>query len=160
MRTFNSQIKKTLRLWSIPLLSLLWSVTAQAQCVDFLPLADNTMLGSAFMRAGYQFQTPPGTMAFVNDTVDINGDLAHGVQFPALRVRLPAPSMSVAIEIGVFNSPFVTIRGIDSAGAVVAMVFVPADDTIHDVALTSLVPIESLRITGGGNEAVIDEICM
>lgn len=158
MRDTNIR-KSFLTLLSIPLLCLLWAAPAQAQCVDFLALPDNTQLGSVFQQAGYQFQTPQGTMAFVNETIDVNGDLAHGVQFPALRVRLPAPSLSVAIEIAVFNTPFVTIRGIDGTGAVVASVFVPADNTIHDVALTSLVPIERLRVSGGGNEAVINEIC-
>ena len=35
MSTFTSRITKTLPLWSIPLLSLLWSAPAHAQCVDF-----------------------------------------------------------------------------------------------------------------------------
>jgi hypothetical protein len=98
----------------------------------------------------------------INDTIDDAGNLAHGVRFPGspgLRVRLPAPSTSVDIVIGVFHGPFVTIRGIDASGAVVATTFVPADNLIHDVPLTSVVPMVSLRFSGGGNEGVITEIC-
>ena len=143
MSTFSARINKTLRLCGIPLLSLLWSAPAHAQCVDFLPIAAPAPLPNTFTHSSYQFQVAPLTSMSINDTIDVAGNLAHGVRFPGspgLRVRLPAPSMSVAIVIGAFHSPFVTIRGIDASGAVVATTFVPADNLIHDVPLASAVP--------------------
>ena len=163
MSRFTSRITKTLPLWSIPLLSLLWSAPAHAQCVDFLPLGAPNPLPDTFTHSGYQFEIAPLTSMSMNDTIDVAGNLAHGVRFPpspGLRVRLPAPSMSVAIEIGAFHPPdAVTIRGISASGAVVAKISVPADNLIHAVVLNSTTPMVGLWFSGGGNEAVLIEIC-
>jgi len=131
-------------------------------CVNFLPLADNTVLGNNFVRGGHQFQSLGGGLVpFVNVFSDLNGDDVHGVQFDnaGIRVAQPSPADVVDVTIGVFDLPGVQIRAFDATGAVVDSAFVPADNIIHPVTLDGATDITRLRFTGGGNEAVINEIC-
>jgi hypothetical protein len=137
-------------------------VSAQISCVDFLAIADNTVMGNMFNVNGFQFKSPGGMVPFVNVFVDILGNPVHGVQFSnmGIIVRPPSPATSVDIEIGVFHNPNVTIRAINAAGGLEDVTTVPWDDTVHNVTLTSAVdPIVLLRFNGGGNEGVINEIC-
>jgi hypothetical protein len=142
-------------------------LTAAAQalvpaCVDFLPLADNTVLGTVFTRDGYDFRAPAGGLVpFVNETVDLLGTLVHGAQFDnaGLRVTLPAPADAVEVSIGVFATPGVQIRAVDAAGVIVDSAFVAADNILHTVTLDGVQDINRLRFTGGGNEGTIQEIC-
>lgn len=131
-------------------------------CVDFLALADNTVLGNNFVRGGYQFQSLGGGLVpFVNVFFDLNGDDVHGVQFDnaGIRVAPPSPADVVDVTIGVFHPPGVQVRAFDATGAVVDTAFVPPDNIIHTVTLDGATDITRLRFTGGGNEAVINEIC-
>lgn len=131
-------------------------------CVDFLSLADNAGLGNNFVRGGYQFQSLGGGLVpFVNVFLDLNGDDVHGAQFDTagLRVAPPNPADVVEVTIGVFHPPGVQIRAFDAAGAVVDTAFVPPDNIIHTVTLDGATDITRLRFTGGGDEAVINEIC-
>ncbi len=134
---------------------------AAPACVDFLALADNTVLGNNFTRAGYQFQSLGGLVPFVNETIDLLGTLVHGAQFSntGLRVALPAPADAVEVSIGVFAAPGVQLRAVDAAGVVVDSAFVPADNILHTVTLDGVTDISRLRFTGGGNEGTIQEIC-
>lgn len=131
-------------------------------CVDFLPLADNTGLGNNFVRSGYQFQSLGGGLVpRVNVFLDRNGDDVHGVQFDntGLSVAPPSPADVVDVTIGVFHPPGVQIRAFDPAGAVVDSAFVPADNILHTVTLDGATDITLLGFIGGGDEAVINEIC-
>jgi hypothetical protein len=154
-------IKKLfLTLLTVP--GIFLSANAKAACVDFAGIADDTVLGNTFVLNGFAFQAQPGNQVFVNVFNDINGDLVHGAQFEntGIQVILPAASAQVDIEIGVFNTPGVRIRALDAAGLVVDMLGVPADNQLHNVALSSVAnPIASIQMRGGGNEAVINEIC-
>jgi len=130
-------------------------------CVDFQALADNTVLGVSFTRNSYDFQSLAGLVPFVNDTVDLLGTLVHGVQFDnsGLRVALPAPADTVDVTMGVFHPPGVQILAFDAVGTVVDSAFVPADNIAHTVTLDGAKDITRLRFVGGGDEAIISEIC-
>lgn len=134
-------------------------------CVDFFPIPDNTVLGTNFVRSAFTFTSLAvaggGIVPFVNEGLDALGDVTHGLQFAdgGLRVRAPAPADTVDITIAVFHPPQVGIRALDAAGLVVDSVSVPADNTRHTVTLDGGQDITRLRFTGGGEEAVIEEIC-
>lgn len=134
---------------------------AAPACVDYLPVADNTALGNTFVRGGYKFQALGGLTAMVNVTIDILGNDVHGVQFmdTGIRVATPSPADTVDVTMGVFHTPFVLIRAYDAAGALVDSAQVPADYIEHTVTLDGAQDITRLRMTGGGNEAIIEEIC-
>lgn len=153
---------KMLFLTLLTVQGVLFSVAAKAACVNFLAFSDNTNLGNTFVLNSVTFQSRPGSQAFVNVFNDINGDPVHGAQFEndGIQVILPTASVQVDIEIGVFNTPGVGIRGLDAAGLVVDVLGVPTDDQLHNVTLSSVGnPIAFLQLRGGGNEAVINEIC-
>lgn len=135
---------------------------AAASCVDFLALADNTALGNNFLRDSYQFQSHgAGVVPFVNVFIDLLGNDVHGVQFDdaGIRVAVPAPAAAVDVTVGVFHTPRVRIRAFDASGALVDTASVAADNIVHTVTLDGASDITRLRLTGGGNEAVINEIC-
>lgn len=134
----------------------------QVGCVDFLAFPDNTVLGVNFTLNGFQFRSRPGLVPFVNVFADALGNPVHGVQFPdaGLGVKLDAPTNVVNIRIGVFNNPPVSIRGYDATRTPVAGAGVPADNIMHNVNLVSGGnPIVFVGFVGGGNEAVINQIC-
>jgi hypothetical protein len=136
-------------------------VPAVPACVDFLPLADNAVLGTNFVRGGYDFHALAGGVPFVNVFTDVQGTAVHGAQFgnAGIRILPPAPADTVDVTMGVFNTPMVTIRAFDAAGALVDTAFVPADNIVHTVTLDGAQDITRMRLTGGGQEAVINEIC-
>jgi hypothetical protein len=132
-------------------------------CVDFIPIPDNTSMGTDFLRNGFAFRSPAaaGIIPFVNEGLDVLGALVHGLQFPdaGLLVKTPAPADAVHVKIAVFHPPQVVIRAVNAAGVVVDSASVPADNTRHTVTLDGVQDISRLRFTGGGEEAIVEEVC-
>lgn len=135
---------------------------AQAGCVNFLAYPDNTVLGSNFTVNGFTFQKLGGFNPFVNVFPDAAGKTVHGPQFAnaGLTVTLPTPSGIIAILIGLFAPAEATIQALNASGGIEDVQQLPADNLLHNITLTQTTePITRLRITGGGNEAVIHRIC-
>lgn len=135
---------------------------AQASCASFLAYPDNTVLGSNFTINGFTFQKLGSFNPFVNVFPDAAGKTVHGAQVAnaGLTVTLPAPSGIIAILIGLFAPAEATIQALNASGGIEDVQQLPTDDLLHNVTLTQTTePITHLRITGGGNEAVIHRIC-
>ncbi len=130
--------------------------------VDFLAFPDNQPFPGRFMLSGFRFRTIAPPAPFVNVFNDINGDLVHGLQFSnaGIWVILPTATSIVDVEIGVFNDPTVTLRAYDAAGVLQDTETAPNDADMHTETLDAgLDTISRLRISGGGDEGVINSIC-
>lgn len=135
---------------------------AQPNCLNFWVYPDNTTLGSPVTLNGFTLQKLGGFTPFVNVFADAAGHSVHGVQFAnaGLIVNLPAPSGIIAILIGLFAPVEATIYALNTAGGVEDTQQLPADNLLHNITLTQTTnPITRLRVVGGDNKIVINEIC-
>jgi len=127
------------------------------QCVDFYDYEGGTHLGEEFEIDGISFTAPDSGDPVV---VDVDTDV-HGLMFDwsGIRIELPGTASTVTLHVGAYAADEVVVRVYDSGGARIGVTTVPADDSIHSVALTGE-RIKRLGISGGGGQGVLVAICI
>jgi hypothetical protein len=147
-------------------LALLAGGTAQAaSCTDFSPYANDTVLPERFSQDGFRFQDKAGGhVPVVTVFFDGIGQPVHGMRFDdrGLRVRLPQGAAKVELKAGPFGAPGLTVRGFDASGQLQReLVILPDDGYLNTRVLRSrTAPITELRLSGGGNNGVLDTVCL
>ena len=124
-------------------------------CTNFSMFPDNHQLGPNFTLSGMKFHDLGPSASFVNDTQS-----TRGLQFfdQGLEITLPTPAKYVDLQLGQFNSDFV-IEAYDPGGKLISNLVVSAPNTFMYQQIIGP-DVSHLRFLGGGNEAVVVEICM
>lgn len=129
-----------------------------SNCLDFSDVPDNTSLAVPDIELwGYRLQAlDPTQIAFANDT-----DGSTGLQIPdtGYLITLQSPAETVTLIVGTYHSE-VLIEALSVDGQVLhSETYYEANvwNTIVVGDFGSL--ISQLRVTGGGNEFLIERIC-
>lgn len=136
-----------------------------ATCTDFSAYDNGTPLPERFSQDGFRFQDKAdGFAPVVAVFSDGIGQPVHGMRFDGrgLRVRLPQGTNKVELKAGPFGVPGLTIRALDASGQLQReLVILPDDGYLNTRVLKQrTAPITELRIEGGGNNGVLDTVCL
>jgi len=125
-------------------------------CVDFNSYADDHNFGATVTLDDFTF-TKLGTRDLMVNQIDSN---IKGLVFDndGVLIDLPAASTEVTIELGAWYPEPLEIEALDNTGAVLNQYSITTYDSLHSIVMTN-VDIVQIRITGGGGEGVIAEIC-
>lgn len=124
-------------------------------CASFGLFPDNTPLGPSFIHSSYIFRDLGSPVSFVNDTAG-----ERGLQFSkdGIEIDLPTAVQALDLRLGTFAGP-VEILAKDRTGATVATQTVPGLNRYVDLRISGP-EITRLVLTGGGNEAILVNICI
>ena len=125
-------------------------------CATFDLFPGSTQFLSSFSFAGFNF-TILGSNPKVSISVNGNG---KGLRFPnnGIDIVLPVPITTVNLRVGAFGGP-VDISAADSAGSIVRKKTISEQKDYINVRL-SAPEIASLLLTGGRDEAILENICV
>jgi hypothetical protein len=137
-------------------------------CTDFYAFPDNAGFPPApsnFTIGIFSFrQLDIGPHPLLVNVTDGPGSLVvpgQGLQFKdgGLEITPLVKRARVTLSIGTFNDP-VQVSALDAAGAVLRSVVVPANNEYNTIAISTRRRFDRLVLTGGGNEGILERICM
>ena len=125
-------------------------------CATFDLFTENTQLLTSFSLAGFDFTTlGSNPKIFINTKGN-----EHGLKFPnnGIEIILPVPLPTVNLRLGTFGGS-VDISAADSSGNIIRKRNIPEVSRYVNVRM-SAPEIASLVLIGGGNEAMLSQICI
>jgi hypothetical protein len=123
-------------------------------CTSFATEADNTRFGASFSRDAFTFEAlDPGDNLMANSSGS-----SIGLQFSndGLLITLPEIARAVRLHVGKFNTD-VTVEALAPDGTVQHAKTVVAVNAVEEMTLIG--EIAKVKLTGGGYEGMIVDIC-